>query len=185
MALTPSTMMKLGTQAPDFNLPDVVTGENKTLQQVSGKIGTVVMFICNHCPYVIHVQEEIARIADDFALDGIGFVGISANDVNNYPDDSPEHLKRQAEQVSFNFPYLYDESQDVAHAYDAACTPDFFVFDQDLKCVYRGRMDESTPGNGKANDGKDLRTALDALIKKQPIPEQQFPSMGCNIKWKS
>jgi len=184
MALTPSSMMPLGTPAPGFSLPDVVSDKMISLADARGAKGTVVMFICAHCPYVIHIQQEIVRVVKDYQDQGVDFVAISSNDVEKYPNDAPEKLKEQAKQVGFTFPYLYDESQDVAKAYQAECTPDFFLFDENNLCVYRGRMDEATPGNGKPVNGKDLRAALDALIAGRQIFEEQFPSMGCNIKWK-
>ncbi len=185
MALTPSTMMPLGTEAPAFNLPDVISGERVSIQQVRGEHGLVVMFICAHCPYVKHLEVELGIMARHHENLGIGFVGISSNDADNYPEDKPEGLKRQAEINDFSFPYLYDESQEVAKAYDAACTPDFFLFDKDLKCVYRGRFDPSTPGNNEPVTGGDLIAAINALLEgKQPLDEQ-IPSMGCNIKWKA
>ncbi len=184
MALTESNMLSLGTQAPDFSLPDTVSGKTLSLNDVAGEQGTVVMFLCNHCPYVIHTNPEIARVAGDYQNKGIGFVGISANDVENYPQDGPGKMKEQAEHVGYTFPYLYDETQEVARAYDAACTPDFYVFDADRKLVYRGRLDKSRPQNDEPQDGADLRAALDALLAGRPLPEKQYPSAGCNIKWK-
>ena len=142
------------------------------------------MFICNHCPYVVHVIKELVSVTKTYQAKGIGFVAISANDIENYPDDSPEKMKLFAQENNFSFPYLYDETQEVAKAYDAACTPDFSLFDENENCVYRGRLDASTPGNNMPNDGKDLRLALDCLLKGENIPESQYPSMGCNIKWK-
>ena len=177
-------MLPLGTTAPAFNLPDTVSDKNVSLNDLQSSIGTVIMFICNHCPYVIHVQDEIASMAKEYQEKGFSFAAISSNDVVNYPADSPEKMKQLALDLGFNFPYLYDESQDIAKAYMAACTPDFYVFDKDLKCVYRGRMDEATPGNGKPVNGSDLRSAMDALLENTAISEEQFPSMGCNIKWK-
>lgn len=184
MARTLSSMMPLGTKAPDFSLPDVLSGKEVTLAEARGAKGLVVAFICAHCPYVIHIQDEMVEIAKSYQDAGVDFVAISANDIEKYPDDRPEKMNEQAAQVGFDFPYLYDESQAVAKAYGAECTPDFFVFDENLECVYRGRMDEATPGNGKPVDGKDLRWALDALVAGDAIFEEQFPSMGCNIKWK-
>ena len=178
-------MMPLGTVAPDFNLSDTVSGENLSLDQIKSDKGTIVMFICNHCPYVIHVQEEIVKIAIEYSEQGLAFVAISSNDVQNYPDDSPVKMKKRAAELDFNFPYLYDETQDVARAYQAACTPDFFVFDGNLNCVYRGRMDSSTPGNQVPVTGKDIRITLDNLLLGLPVDQEQHPSMGCNIKWKS
>ncbi len=178
-------MIGLGITAPGFNLPDVRSDQRLSYGDIEGGKGTVVMFICKHCPYVIHVQDEIAKLARDYRARGIGFVGISSNDIKNYPDDAPEQLKKQAELVGFDFPYLYDESQEVAKAYDAACTPDFYLFDADRKLVYRGRLDDSRPGNGIPLTGKDLRDAINNLLKGQPQAENQYPSMGCNIKWKA
>ena len=185
MALTPSNMLELGIQAPDFELPDVVSGKTFTLTDVRGSKGTFVMFICQHCPYVIHVQDEMTRIANEYLEKGVGAVAISSNDVEKYPDDSPEMMKKQARDVGFGFPYLYDEDQSVAKAYDAACTPDFYLFDENDVLVYRGRMDESRPGNDKPVTGENLRNAIEAMITGGEVPEMQYPSMGCNIKWKS
>ena len=184
MALTPSTMLDLGTQAPDFLLRDVVSDENAAYVSVEGDKGTVILFICNHCPYVVHVMEELVRIATDYQEKGVGFVAISSNDVEKYPADSPDKMVDFAKHYRFTFPYLYDETQEVAKAYSAACTPDIFVFDTDQKLYYRGRMDQSRPGNGKPNNGQELRAALDALVSGQEAPEKQYPSMGCGIKWK-
>lgn len=184
MALTESNMLPLGTKAPDFTLPDTVSGKTLSLQDLAADQGTVIMFLCNHCPYVIHVNEEIVRIARDYQAKGIGFVGISSNDVDNYPMDSPELMKEHAQTVGYNFPYLYDESQDVAKAYDAACTPDFYIFDDQQQLYYRGRIDSSRPKNDDPLNGKDLRQALDDLLAGKPAPEKQYPSAGCNIKWK-
>jgi peroxiredoxin len=184
MALTPSTMLPLGTVAPDFALPDTVSGRTVALADVRGATGTVVMFICNHCPYVQHVNPELVRVAHDHAARGIGFVAISSNDVSHYPADAPDRMREVARAQGYPFPYLYDATQDVARAYDAACTPDFFVFDARDELVYRGRLDASTPGNGRALDGADLRAALDALIAGRPPLATQQPSVGCNIKWK-
>lgn len=177
-------MMPLGTRAPSFQLVDVVSGKTRGLSEVKGEKGIVVMFICNHCPYVIHVQRELVKVANEYQKKGVGFVAISSNDVSKYPDDSPEFMRIQAGREEFPFPYLYDETQDVAKAYRAECTPDIFVFDHGLKCVYRGRLDEATPGNDKPVNGKDLRAALQALTTGKSITKEQFPSMGCNIKWK-
>ena len=179
-----TTPLELGFKAPEFELPDVVSGNRVTLQNVRGENATLVMFICNHCPYVIHVRSELIRLAKDYQLKGVGFVAISANDAERYPDDGPEKMKELAEEMEFPFPYLYDESQEVAKAYDAACTPDFALFDNDLKCVYRGRLDGSTPGNDQPLNGADMRRALDDLLNEHMIDWQQEPSMGCSIKWK-
>ena len=184
MARTPSNMIPLGTVAPDFRLPDTVSGETLELDQIKGENGTVIMFICNHCPFVKHVNKGIVQLSADYASQGIGFVAISSNDVVNYPDDSPELMKINASDEGYTFPYLYDESQDIAKAYDAACTPDFYLFDTNLNLVYRGQMDDSRPGNGIPVTGADLRAGLDALLQGQPINEHQKPSIGCNIKWK-
>lgn len=185
MALTPTNQIKLGFQAPQFSLPDVCSSENKSYADVKGAKGTVVMFICNHCPFVVHVQDELVRLANDYMSKGIGFVAISSNDVVNYPADSPEKMKELAEKLKFPFSYLYDESQEVAKAYDAACTPDFSVFDGNDECVYRGQLDDSRPGNGAPVNGTDLRKVCDLLISGGQVPEEgQVPSIGCNIKWK-
>ncbi|WP_258103942.1 thioredoxin family protein [Marinoscillum sp. MHG1-6] len=184
MALTPSNMLPLGEKAPDFDLEDTISGKSVAYQDIKGEQGTVVMFICVHCPYVIHIQDELASVANFYKEKGIGFVAISSNDVEKYPQDAPEYMRKQAEEVGFNFPYLFDESQEVAKAYMAACTPDIYVFDARDQCYYRGRLDAATPGNGQPNDGKDLRNALESLLSDQAAPEEQLPSMGCNIKWK-
>ena len=185
MAETPSNMLALGTTAPDFKLMDTVTGTPVALQEVKSNKGTVVMFICNHCPFVIHVQDEMVRIANEYGSKGMAFVAISSNDVVNYPQDSPEKMKEVAGNKGYSFPYLYDETQEVAKAFDAACTPDFYVFDGNLNLYYRGRMDGSRPGNDVPVTGKDLREALDALLRNDDAPGEQFPSIGCNIKWKA
>ena len=185
MALTPSNMLPLGTVLPSFDLPDTISDTAYSSASLEGAAGSVIMFICNHCPYVIHVQDELVRMANDYQSKGIKFVAISSNDVANYPADAPELMKIRAEELGFSFPYLYDETQEVAKAYQAACTPDFYLFDKDLKCTYRGRMDGSTPGNGVAVTGEDLRKAIDMLLAGQAMDESdQRPSMGCNIKWK-
>ena len=184
MARTPSNMLDLGTKAPNFTLPNAVDAKVYSFSDVQGKRGTVVMFICNHCPYVMHVFDGIASLANDYMKQGFGFVAISSNDVENYPDDSPELMKKTAEEQGFNFPYLYDESQDVAKAYDAACTPDFYLFNTEMSLVYRGQMDNSRPKNNIPVTGNDLRAALDALLAETPIDSLQKPSLGCNIKWK-
>ena len=184
MSLVHSTMMPIGTLAPDFQLLDVISGEIKSLGDVKGDKGLVVMFICAHCPYVIHIQEEIAFMAEKYQLKGLGFVAISSNDATNHPEDSPEKLKQQAEGQDFDFPYLYDESQEVAKTYQAACTPDFYLFDEKLACVYRGRFDAATPGNDDPVTGDELKDAMDSLLEETPIFEDQKPSIGCNIKWR-
>ena len=184
MSLTASTMLPLGTQAPDFSLPDT-EGRQVSLDDFSENRVLLVMFICNHCPYVKHVRDELARLGRDYASRDVGIVAISANDAANYPDDSPEKMKEEKKAAGYSFPYLYDETQEVAKAYSAACTPDFFVFDSERKLVYRGQLDDARPGNGEPVDGRDLRAALDAALEGEPAPEVQKPSMGCNIKWKA
>ncbi len=184
MAFTESTMLELGTKAPEFALPDTVTGQQVKLEDIQSDTATVVMFLCNHCPFVIHVNPEIVRLSKAYQSKGVSFVAISSNDVAAYPDDAPDKMKEVAEREGYPFPYLYDETQEVARAYDAACTPDFYVFDGNLRLVYRGRLDESRPKNDKPLTGNDLRTALDAVLMGQPVPEKQYPSGGCGIKWK-
>ncbi|MBW4660733.1 MAG: thioredoxin family protein [Drouetiella hepatica Uher 2000/2452] len=184
MARTASTMLALGTSAPDFQLPDVVTGATISLATFAGKKALLVMFVCQHCPFVIHVREELARLGKDYSDRNVGIVAISANDVANYPDDSPDHLKAMAETLGFTFPVCYDESQETAKAYTAACTPDFFLFDGEGKLAYRGQLDDSRPGNDKPVNGQDLRKAIDSLLSDQPTLVDQKPSIGCNIKWK-
>ena len=185
MVQTLSNMMPLGTVAPDFNLLDTVSGEQISLQSTRGKVATVVMFICNHCPFVRHIQKELVKIGREYPAKGVGIIAISSNDVNNYPDDAPEKMKDVALFNGYKFPYLYDETQQVAKAYDATCTPDFFVFDKELKCVYRGQLDDSRPGNDIPVTGNDLRNALESIILGNQIDANQKPSIGCNIKWKS
>lgn len=184
MARTPSNMIPLGTKAPNFELLNTVTGESLSLKNSKGHLGTVILFICNHCPFVIHVNEELVRIANHYLEKGISFIAISSNDVENYPQDGPELMKERAQELAYPFPYLYDETQEVAKAYDAACTPDLYIFNSELKLVYRGQLDDSRPGNGVPVSGKDLRTALDNLINGKAIDHNQKPSIGCNIKWK-
>ena len=184
MARTESNMMPLGTIAPDFELLDVVSENKISLSGIKSDIATVVMFTCNHCPFVKHIQKGIVALTNDYLSKGIAFVAISSNDVQNYPDDAPDKMVELAKELGYQFPYLYDETQDVARSYDAACTPDFFIFNGELQCVYRGQLDEARPGNAKPNDGKDIRVALDALIAGQPVSAEQVPSLGCNIKWK-
>ena len=185
MARTPSNMLPLGTKAPDFKLLDTVTEQSMDLQGLKGDKGTLIMFICNHCPFVKHVNSQISLLARDYKTQGINCIAISSNDVENYPEDAPHLMKQNALAHGFIFPYLYDETQDMARAYDAACTPDFYLFDDNLKLVYRGQLDDSRPENGIPVTGNDLRNALDNLLIKQPISEHQKPSIGCNIKWKT
>ena len=184
MARTPTTQIPLGFKAPKFNLPDVISNKNISLNDIDQSKGLVVMFICNHCPYVIHVMDEIINIANYYQKKGIGFVAINSNDVINYPDDDPSKMKLFAQEKKFPFPYLYDESQKTAKDYDAACTPDFSVFDKELNCIYRGQMDNARPKNDAPNDGKDLRKVLDYILENKEIDFEQKPSLGCNIKWK-
>ena len=184
MALTPSTMLPLGTKAPDFTLPDVVSGKPVSPAAFKDKQALLVMFICRHCPYVVHVKEELARLGRDYATRSLGIIAISANDAAGYPDDAPAQLKAMAQELGFTFPFCHDESQAVAKAYTAACTPDFFLFGADRRLVYRGQLDESRPGNGKPVNGKDLRAALDAVLAGEPVSPDQRASLGCNIKWK-
>lgn len=184
MALTPSTMLPLGTKAPDFELPDVVSGQTISLDTFAGKQALLVMFICRHCPFVKHIQTQLAQIGKDYANSDVGIVAISANDAANYPNDAPEKLKDMAKEFGFTFPFCYDESQETTKAYTAACTPDFFLFDRDRKLVYRGQLDDSRPSNNQPVTGQDLRMALDAVLASQPVNSEQKPSIGCNIKWK-
>lgn len=185
MAATLSTMLPLGTQAPGFNLVDTISGRQLSLDELRSDVATVVMFICNHCPYVKHVQSELVRVANDYMAQGVSFVAISSNDAEKYPGDSPEKMKEEGERHGYPFAYLFDESQEVARAYDAACTPDFYIFDRDMACVYRGQLDDSRPSNGIPLSGKDIRAALDNIIAGDPVSDQQRPSIGCNIKWKA
>ncbi|GAB5405037.1 MAG: thioredoxin family protein [Aureliella sp.] len=184
MVRTASTMLPLGTQAPDFTLPDF-DGKSVSLNDCRGEKGLLVIFMCNHCPYVKHVAPELARLAKDYAAKGVATVGISSNDVDAYPDDSPEKMKLEAQEQGYTFPYLYDATQQVAAAYHAACTPDFYLFDADLKLAYRGQLDGTRPKQDQQPDGTDLRAAIDALLSGSAIPEPQKPSIGCNIKWKA
>jgi len=177
-------MVALGTATPDFALPDVATGRTVRLSDFAEDKPLLVMFICRHCPFVVHVQDELARIGREYQDRGIGIVAISSNDAVAHPDDAPKALAAQARQLGFTFPYLYDESQDVARDFDAACTPDFFLFD-DRKLVYRGQLDESRPGNGRPVNGSDLRAAIEAVLAGRAVSDQQIPSIGCNIKWKA
>ncbi len=184
MAETASTMIPLGSKAPDFKLRDVISGNLFSLNDLRGPKGTLLMFICNHCPFVKHVNEEIVRLAGDYRVLGFGFAAIMSNDVENYPADHPDNMQETARKHQYSFPYLYDESQEVARAYKAACTPDFYLFDEELKLIYRGQLDDSRPGNGIPINGRDLREAMDAVLNNRKVSEQQKPSIGCNIKWK-
>ena len=179
-----SKMLALGTKAADFNLPDTISGKMISLNGVKSKTATVVMFLCNHCPYVQYIQHELAAFVKEYQAKGISFVGISSNDIISYPEDSPDRMKQVAKEIGYTFPYLYDESQETARAYEAACTPEFYVFDKDLKLVYRGQFDDSRPSLSIPVTGKDLRNALDNIIKGVPVVSNQKPSIGCSIKWK-
>jgi peroxiredoxin len=185
MVAVPSTMLALGTPAPDFDLPDTVSGKRVSLSTQAGKKGLLVMFISRHCPYVQHIKHQLAAIGRDYSGKDIGIVAICSNDIVNYPDDAPDKLKAMAKELGLTFPVCYDETQKVAQAFTAACTPDFFLFDGKLKLVYRGQIDDSRPGNGKPVTGRDLRNALDATLSKQSVSAEQMPSIGCNIKWKA
>ena len=176
-------MLPLGTSAPNFNLPNI-DGKTVSLADFKSAPALLVLFICNHCPYVKHIRAGLADMGREYQKRGAAIVAISSNDVENYPDDSPEKMKAEAKSAGYVFPYLYDESQAVARAYQAACTPDIFLFDKDRKLVYRGQFDDSRPGNGRPVTGKDLRAALDSVLAGKPVAEQQTPSVGCNIKWK-
>lgn len=184
MSLTPTKPVALGFEAPDFILPDPRSGKNISLDEVKGEKGTLVMFICNHCPYVKHIIDELVNIGNDYISEGIGIVAINSNDIEKYPDDHPDKMKILATELNFPFPYLFDESQKVAKAYDAACTPDFDLFDANGKCIYRGQLDGSRPGNNIPVTGEDLRKALNQVLKGEKVPKKQMPSIGCNIKWK-
>jgi len=184
MSLTPSNMIDLRTKAPDFRLLNVKNNQFVNLSEIKGKHGTVIMFICNHCPFVKHVNDELVRLSNDYKVTGFGFAAISSNDVENYPQDHPDKMAEVADELNYPFPYLYDETQEVAKAYQAACTPDFYVFDENLELFYRGQLDDSRPKNGLPLTGRNLREALDALLNNQEVPKVQKPSIGCNIKWK-
>lgn len=184
MALTPSTMLPLGTPAPAFNLPDPVTGQTAALDDFTAAPALVVAFICNHCPYVKHIRQALRDFAETYQARGVAFVGISANDATAYPDDAPGKMAEEKADAGYTFPYLYDESQEVARAYRAACTPDFYVFGADRTLVYRGQFDDSRPGNETPPTGRDLGAVLDAILAGSPVPSDQKPSIGCNIKWR-
>jgi peroxiredoxin len=184
MSLTPSTMLALGTEAIDFRLPDVTSGKLVSLKDFSSKKALLVMFICQHCPYVQHIKKELAKLGKDYANKDIGMVGISANDADRYPDDAPGELAKFVKETGISFPLLHDESQDVAKLYTAACTPDIFLFNKERKLAYRGQLDDSRPGNNKPVTGKDLRAAIDAVLADKPTANEQRPATGCNIKWK-
>ena len=184
MARTPSNMLPLGTKAPAFNLLDTTNDTYKNLEHLQGAQGTVIAFICNHCPFVIHINQALVTTANLYQEKGINFIAISSNDIEKYPQDSPEKMKLHALDTGYSFPYLYDETQEVAKAYDAACTPDFYLFDKDLKLIYRGQFDDSRPGNNISVNGNDLKNAIDCLLSKTQNNQLQKPSIGCNIKWR-
>ncbi len=184
MARTETTQIPLGFSAPDFSLLEPLSGEEKSLTSLKGERATVIMFICNHCPYVIHIRAHLVAIARAYQDLGVRFIAISSNDAVEYPEDAPDKMAELASDMEFPFPYLYDEDQQVARSYFAACTPDISIFDASMHCVYRGRLDGSTPGNGVPVTGEDLKTALDSLLAGKPMTQEQLPSIGCNIKWK-
>ncbi len=184
MAETPSNMLPLGTKAADFKLIDTQSGQFKTLSELKSDKASVIMFICNHCPYVKHIQKKLVEVANIYQSKGVRFIAISSNDIENYPADSPEKMRMEAKTHHYTFPYLYDETQAIAKTYQAACTPDFYIFDKNLACVYRGRFDDATPGNKNPVTGKELSHALDNILAGKPVDQNQKPSVGCNIKWK-
>ena len=184
MAATETIRIPLGYKAPDFSLFDTVSNKQVSLNELKGEKATVVMFICNHCPYVKHVNAQLVNLANDYINKGVSFIAISSNDIVNYPQDAPDLMKQTAIEEKYPFPYLYDETQEIAKAYHAACTPDFSIFDKDLLCVYRGQLDDSRPKIDSISDGKDIRTALNNILNGIPVSEIQIPSLGCNIKWK-
>jgi peroxiredoxin len=185
MSLTPSLMLALGTKAPDFCLEDVCSHKLISLQNAKSDVATVILFICNHCPFVKFIQAKLLAVASHYQQLGINFIAISANDIDTYPEDSPAEMQKIALKYAYPFPYLYDATQSVARAYQAACTPDFYIFDKNLKCVYRGRFCDATPNNNKAVTGKDLIEALESILTNKPLNQNQYPSIGCNIKWKN
>ena len=184
MVAVNSTMLPLGTRAPDFRLRDVMSGKTVARDDLGKRSALLMIFMCNHCPFVKHIRGELARLGRDYGPRNVAIVGISSNDVKNYPDDSPEKMAAEARGAGYTFPYLHDETQEVAKAYRAACTPDFYLFDRDQRLAYRGQLDDSRPGNGIPVTGKDLRTALDSILAGKEVPPNQKPSIGCNIKWK-
>jgi len=184
MSAVNSTMLELGTKAPEFSLPDVISGETYSLEKFKGNKAVLIIFMCNHCPYVKLIKESLVEYAADYMPKGVGVIAVSSNDIENYPDDGPEKMKEDAERLGYPFPYLFDESQEVAKAYKAACTPDLFLFDENLELKYRGQFDDSRPGNDIAPTGADLREATDKVLSGETVPEDQTPSVGCNIKWK-
>ncbi len=185
MSLTYSTMLPLGTTASDFKLPDAISGKMLSLQDLKSPQGTVVMFICNHCPYVKHILPQLLDVAKKYQAKNISFIAINSNDIENYADDSPQNMQKLGKQLHFSFPYLFDETQEIAKKYQAACTPDFYLFNKDLQCVYRGRFDDASPGNKHPVTGKDLCAALDNLLDNKSVDPNQISSIGCNIKWRT
>lgn len=183
MVMVPSQMLPLGTAAPDFSLPDAVSGKTVSLADFAGKPALLVLFICNHCPFVVHVRDEFGRLEKDFAKRGLAIVAINSNDEKMHPNDGPPHMKKLAAEMGWGFPFLFDATQSVAKAYTAACTPDIYLFDASRKLAYRGQMDDARPGNDKPVNGKDLRAAIEAVLSGKPVPADQRPSAGCNIKW--
>ena len=184
MSLTPSNILERGTLASDFTLLDTISEKIISLQELKGERGTIIFFICNHCPFVIHINEKLVDLANEYQPKGIAFIAISSNDIEKYPQDAPHLMKQLAKDLKYPFPYLYDETQDVAKAYDAACTPDLYVFDSELKSVYHGQLDDSRPGNGIPVSGKDIRRVLETMLSNRIYKGIPNPSMGCNIKWK-
>ena len=184
MALTPTKQIPLGFIGPEFDLINPKENKKQKLSDLKSDKGTLIVFMCNHCPYVIHILPELVNIANNYMKKGISFIAINSNDIISHPQDSPENMVKLIEEYKIPFPYLFDESQEIAKAYSAECTPDFSIFNKDLKCVYRGQMDDSRPGNGKEINGSDIRTVLEQLINNKPISSNQTPSTGCNIKWK-
>ncbi len=184
MVETPSTMLPLGTALPDFSLVDAASGSRVSADDLADRSALLVMFICNHCPFVKHVVDELGRLGEDYLPRGVGIVAINSNDVDAYPQDGPEHMKRLVEREGWEFSFLLDETQEVAKTFGAACTPDFFLFDADRCLAYRGQLDDSRPGSGRPVTGRDLRAALEAVLAGEPVPEDQKPSIGCNIKWR-
>jgi peroxiredoxin len=180
-----SAQLPLGNPVPEFELLDVVSGQKRSLRELKSDRATVIMFICNHCPYVKHIQHKLVELAREYMARGVSFVAINPNDPESYPEDSPENMRAVAQQLGYPFPYLFDETQEVARAYGAACTPEFYVADGELRLVYHGRFDASTPGNGLPVTGEELRAVLDALLEGRPVPQEQYPALGCSIKWRA
>ena len=184
MALTPTKKIPLGFIAPDFNLINPYLNKTQSINDLKGDNATLIVFMCNHCPYVIHILNQLVKLYSDYKEKGISVIGINSNDIISYPEDSPENMIKLIKKYNINFPYLFDETQETAKNYDAECTPDFSIFDKDQKCVYRGQLDSSRPGNDKEVNGNDIRKVLDQIINKDIISTEQIPSIGCNIKWK-